>query len=459
MKSESLLALIAKFNANSKSGRANQGLESGEALLDLKKNRKTETPAQEDTDSPTVKKRSTRSYLRQYGPMGLAALLGIGGAYLGWKVGYKSTGSILELVTAGQHSNDLVDKINLMEAQDYADATVHYLAQEMTYWPAATANITIYNGNHTDWCWPCMDPNNYQLGAVTSSGSEAVDFLSCPGVLPTPLFQGLAEGGGTYANPARDLQYTENDCQAMFNFFNSEFQSYDPTGKSYFDYFLYLNAPDLNPNLNITRYTPSPAVEAGSYIGGGLFALATYGMGLIGTMDFVTRWINAYRNHPTDVLPGKRNALLTTVTMGWTLLQSMIRGAPVLISGWMDMQEDNVHPALMWTTISMAIITSVASYFAGFDEVYGHFPKWLGNDIPYLALQSYNKIKGFIGHRLGWTTTDTQLTLFGKPVGQLVFPQRDKLLFKMIKLIEEFMPIADPAIIRALGKRYYSAVR
>ena len=441
--STALSALLGKMTALNQQGAspdvtAAEGIDQFKILRGLGKARglgKTRTAS----ESP--KRRSVRSYLRQYGPHALAAILSMPIAYLTGRSTYEGIGGALEYVATGKPGTSLYDQVIINEA--IVDA--EYQAEQIPLWDSAiTSDTVIYNGLGSgggDWCSQCLGPpewGNYILAWAYPPNPKAtlVNFNHCPGVITT---------GDLSCAPATDLLYTNDTCQNMF--YGNEAWVQTPN-----IYMADIDAidPHLDSTQNITSYTPPPGADVGAGIGAGFAALAQYGMSVLAAKNFFERWINSYRKHPTEILPGKRNAYLTTAQMSWALLQSFVRSAPVLVSGLRIMKNDQIDPALMWMILAAATSTSMATYFPEFDTVYSRIPKWIANDVPGGMLRLYNVGKGKLRKALGWQETrDVTFNLFRKPVGELTFPQRDKLFIDIDKLLLRLAG-ADPEIIRML---------
>lgn len=388
------------------------------------------------------KRRSVRSYLRQYGPHALAAILSMPIAYLAGRSTYEGIGGTLEYLATGQPGTTLFDQVTI----NNAIVDVQYQEEQIPLWNAAINNDTIvFNGlghGGGDWCSQCLGPpewGNYLLvwSYPPNPKRTLVNFNHCPGVITT---------GNLIVNIERDLPYTDATCQSMF-YDNQE--AWVQTANEYMA-FIDSADPHLNPANNIPTYTSPPGADVGAGIGAALSALAQYGMSVLACKSFFERWINSYRKHPTEVLPGKRNTYLTTVVMSWALIQSFVRSAPVLISGLRLLYNDHMDPALRWIILGAATTTSMATYFPEFDEVYSRIPKWVANDVPGALLNLYNIGKKKLRTALGWPETeDFTFNLFRKPVGHLIFPQRDE-AFERIDGLRLKLAGEDPEVIRRL---------
>lgn len=452
MSDEELLDFYSRMvELNQKSHNAStfkEGLEQFKFLYDLKLHK---SPTDSIASSTAQPKKKTATYLaRQYVPPILAALFAVAGTYIAGRLSYDNFGETFRFLSTGEPTTSLYDRLVLYAARIYTDGIVDQHLQTQKLWAALPSNITIFDGNYTDWCWQCIGDGAYTMynGPDVPQNNIPTTFHHCPGIDPTSIFT-VNPGGG-------DLDYADWNCEGWYQFWDDYVNNFDITGTTYYMRYINAIAPYLSPALNSTvGYSLPDGGKALAGIGSGFSGLGTYGLGFVASLGFLKRIIDSFRNHPDEVMPGKKiitssdctsctpkrrnccartaNNLLIGSEMFWGGFQSFFRASPVMINGWLLMQTDQMDRGLMWTTLSVATLTSAATFFPDFDEAYSRLPG--------LGQRAWNWIKNGGGYLLGRKVKESKQIL----------SKRDELILGTDRVIA-MVQSADDDIIKILSK-------
>lgn len=279
--------------------------------------------------------------------------LAVGGAYLGLKGSQNKFANLM-------HTE--VSMENALPSFDFHKMGVEY-SQQLSLsgyhaWLEATENLEVFNGNHTDWCWQCLQSAVFSTGSIEEGGTFV--FRDCPGVSYVSAID--ANSG--------DLGYTHDQCVGAFNYFDSTYAYW--AGISNDDYYY---TPPLDP------LTLTPTQQKLAFAGALLYAAVNAIAAAPATKEVVKRVSDSFSNQPEEILPGKRHKLLNAGTLLTAGAEAFVRTAFAAAASWYVLQSTDMSQSLLWSIVGLTWVSTMMNYIIPLDDAYSKIPVRVGKSV------------------------------------------------------------------------------
>ncbi|MBA4249259.1 MAG: hypothetical protein C0432_00865 [Candidatus Puniceispirillum sp.] len=348
---------ILEINTTSSLDIENQasiGVQKLQKILDLSykkiKNRRYSMHA----TTPKPQHQSVLNFLKSKWHYLLGASIVGAGSFLTFKTNYTNAAAFLNTKFSGNLDTDQFNTMGNAAYQSFANSMYEVFQED-------TKDITIYNGNQTDWCSQCLNGAKFYIGNSTDGGE--FNFKNCPGI---SYLQ-------PYTSIPGDFDYSEDNCDSWLIFLDHFLAS--NAGIETDDYYAPL---ETHANLNDTKYGFANFFAICGTIASGLFAIKALD-------ESFKRIHDSFSSTPDDILPGKKNKLVNAIVLPLSMIQAVNRSAGNTMLAYVLMQEYNVHPVLQWSVVASSTLTASMTYFMNFDDAYSQLP---GN---FIALYTQGK--------------------------------------------------------------------